>query len=137
MAHEPLVQLHVEFCFKVLRIRLWVDPTDQTEPGEPRILEARSCAGDHWLGRQRQPEVRHIPPAVELGPKEGWSGDSDNREWMAVDLIGFSGYCRVGSVLLPPDSETHNGNWRRTVPVIGIGEEPSPPSRDAERLEEI
>src|SRR5579864_6246552 len=111
MACEPLVQLDLKLRLQGFWIRARANPPDQIEPSEPGILEARSCAGNQGLGRQWQPEVGHTP-AVDLRSEKARRGDSDNREWVAVDLVGRSGHRRIGSVLSLPDAETHYGDRR-------------------------
>ena len=89
MACEPLLQLYLELRLQNFRIRVRANAADQIEPGEPGILEARSRAGNQRLGRQRQPEVGHIL-AVHLCSEKARRGDSDNRERVAIDLVGSS-----------------------------------------------
>ncbi len=90
MTLQPLVQLDVERCFKVLRFRFQTDPSDklsQASRGFFRREAVLAIIGSVVSGIRKS---GILPPLSSLAPKKVRSGYSDNREWITVELIGFS-----------------------------------------------
>src|SRR5215469_6892999 len=136
MAREPFVQLHLKLRLESFWIGAGADAAGHVEPSQSWILQAGCCASDERLGRQWQPEIGHVRGS-DFCSEEARRGDTDNREWLAVEMVRRSDHRRVRSILPLPGVETQHGDRRRSLAVVGIGEKTSAPRRNAERLKEI
>ena len=130
------MQFHSQLCFERFGIYSRTQSAEQIQEVFPRLFQTGSRSIDHWLGRQRQPHVRHSHVG-QLGAIESRRSHANQSERMSVDLIAGADHRGIGAVLLAPDAVAHHRHGRRALLIVLVGHQSADPGLDTQGAEEI